>query len=232
MAAGNWRETHQGIAFNRAGRLHDGQNRLNAVCDSGVTATFLVFFGAGDAGEMTVIDSGKMRTAVDAGHVLNLDITHSRVAAITQAARFARAGRPGNAPAMTHSKVLELVGRYGEAEKEVAGWFAGSRVKGVDRAPIRAAVLAAYATGVSADTLRRFVGVLCDVTPATEPGDSAPRLLRQFIANNLTRGASGHAVTADLYYRTAAAIGHAAAGTLVKVLRAPAESPFILNESV
>ena len=38
----NWRETHQGIAFNENGELTDGQHRLHAVIQSGKTVTMRV----------------------------------------------------------------------------------------------------------------------------------------------------------------------------------------------
>lgn len=42
MSAGLWRTTHQGIAFDSAGVLQDGQHRLAAIVKSGVTVTMLV----------------------------------------------------------------------------------------------------------------------------------------------------------------------------------------------
>lgn len=44
MRAGRWELTHQGIAFSAAGVLVDGQHRLTAVVESGVTVNMLVFF--------------------------------------------------------------------------------------------------------------------------------------------------------------------------------------------
>lgn len=42
MKAGNWKLTHQGIAFDEAGNLLDGQHRLTAVVLSGVTIQSMV----------------------------------------------------------------------------------------------------------------------------------------------------------------------------------------------
>lgn len=36
ILSGNWRVTHQGIAFYADGELADGQHRLNAIADAGV----------------------------------------------------------------------------------------------------------------------------------------------------------------------------------------------------
>lgn len=43
MKKGQWRLTHQGIAFGASGRLLDGQHRLQAIIDSGVTIPMVVF---------------------------------------------------------------------------------------------------------------------------------------------------------------------------------------------
>jgi len=43
MLAGDWRLTHQGIAFDRHGLVLDGQNRLEAVRRSGKTIRMHVF---------------------------------------------------------------------------------------------------------------------------------------------------------------------------------------------
>jgi hypothetical protein len=43
MAAGEWIQNHQGIAFGESGRLLDGQHRLAAIVRSGASIPFLVF---------------------------------------------------------------------------------------------------------------------------------------------------------------------------------------------
>lgn len=45
MAAGQWRKTHQGIAFDNYGRLSDGQHRLAAIIEAGVAVQMLVTHG-------------------------------------------------------------------------------------------------------------------------------------------------------------------------------------------
>lgn len=88
MRNGDWRETHQGPAFDDRDRLIDGQHRLEAVVLSGVTIRMLVTFGlpATIAGsELTVmdcVDRGRPRSVAD-----QLKISHElkqggRIAAI------------------------------------------------------------------------------------------------------------------------------------------------------
>jgi hypothetical protein len=62
MQKGEWSTTHQGIAFDTDGRLIDGQHRLSAVVDSGVTIEMMVTRGLKDA---SCIDIGARRTVND-----------------------------------------------------------------------------------------------------------------------------------------------------------------------
>ena len=64
MVAGNWKVTHQGIAFNEDGKLIDGQHRLWAVVQSGCTVPMLVWEGLPEEA-LHLIDSGLARTASD-----------------------------------------------------------------------------------------------------------------------------------------------------------------------
>jgi hypothetical protein len=46
MRRGEWKLTHQGIAFGSSGRLLDGQHRLSAIVESGTSQRLLVFLDA------------------------------------------------------------------------------------------------------------------------------------------------------------------------------------------
>jgi hypothetical protein len=62
MRRGEWRLTHQGIAFNPEGFLIDGQHRLQAVVNCGRTVPIAVSRGDID---FHVLDIGKVRTTHD-----------------------------------------------------------------------------------------------------------------------------------------------------------------------
>ena len=64
MKAGHWPVTGATICFGRSGRLLDGQNRLQAIVDSGATVRLLVVWGLDDD-VFDVIDGGSRRTASD-----------------------------------------------------------------------------------------------------------------------------------------------------------------------
>lgn len=64
MSSGNWTLTHQGIAFDEHGHLLDGQHRLHAIVESGVSVTLLVTRGV-ERSTFAHIDSGRKRTTGD-----------------------------------------------------------------------------------------------------------------------------------------------------------------------
>lgn len=69
MRAGDWRETKVPIIFTKSGLLGDGQRRLNAVLQSGVSIRFWVAFGDADE-NFSVYDMGDKRTA---GHIFHIN---------------------------------------------------------------------------------------------------------------------------------------------------------------
>ncbi|MGL6193910.1 MAG: hypothetical protein ACRC2T_03715 [Thermoguttaceae bacterium] len=61
---GKWSRTHQGIAFSPDGVLVDGQHRLHAIAQSGITVSMLVFVDQ-PLKSHSFIDGGKKRTMLD-----------------------------------------------------------------------------------------------------------------------------------------------------------------------
>jgi hypothetical protein len=64
MRRGEWRVTHQGIAFDTEGALVDGQHRLAAVVEADIPVEMTVFTDV-PAGAFDVLDTGKRRNAAD-----------------------------------------------------------------------------------------------------------------------------------------------------------------------
>jgi hypothetical protein len=64
MRRGEWRVTHQGIAFDTSGVLVDGQHRLAAVVEAGTPVEMTIFTDV-PAGAFDVLDTGKRRNAAD-----------------------------------------------------------------------------------------------------------------------------------------------------------------------
>ena len=61
---GKWRKTGQGISVAKNGRLLDGQTRLNAVVQSGISTTMVVAWNC-DEDSFSVFDTGRARSATD-----------------------------------------------------------------------------------------------------------------------------------------------------------------------
>ena len=61
---GKWRKTGQGISIATNGRLLDGQTRLNAVVQSGISTTMVVAWNC-DEDSFSVFDTGRARSATD-----------------------------------------------------------------------------------------------------------------------------------------------------------------------
>lgn len=64
LRRGEMQLTHQGIAISASGRLLDGQHRLTAIVNTGISASLLVATGLPDS-SFTVLDTGTARTAAD-----------------------------------------------------------------------------------------------------------------------------------------------------------------------
>lgn len=64
MTNGNWRTSHQGIAFDTEGNLRDGQHRLAAIVRSGCTVHMLVSTGVPPE-SFGIMDTGRGRTMAD-----------------------------------------------------------------------------------------------------------------------------------------------------------------------
>lgn len=64
MKAGEFKATHQGVAFTKSGRLVDGQHRLHAIILSGKSVYMLVVRGL-DEDVFEVLDCGVQRTIAD-----------------------------------------------------------------------------------------------------------------------------------------------------------------------
>lgn len=191
MLAGRWLLTHQGVAFNKEGRLHDGQNRLAASVASGFSFRTLVFFGVGDDQEMARFDSGGVRTAADAARICGVEHVTSNDIALLRA--FLKGPESTNKP-LTNSFLLEQVIRF-------RAMILFARTLPVNKflpSPVRGALGRAlyYA---DAARLARMAGVISTEVPATQPGDKTVMLFRKSMENMFGRG-SRHQQR-DLYLR-------------------------------
>lgn len=81
MAGNRWLVTHQGVAIDRDNAIVDGQHRLEAIVESGVSVTMPVAVGL-DPETYKVIDSGRKRTTSDALATNGEKSVHALAAAV------------------------------------------------------------------------------------------------------------------------------------------------------
>lgn len=106
MKAGEWKLTHQGVAFDTTGSLVDGQHRLSAIVRSGVTVQMTVATDV-DPATFTVLDQGAKRNAAD---ILRVS---PRIAELVNFAARVYTHEPTPSPA-TLQRMLDVVGPYAE----------------------------------------------------------------------------------------------------------------------
>jgi len=64
MRAGRWRRTHQGIGLDKSGKLADGQHRMAAVSQAGLTIQIQITVGLTEE-DIRVLDGGRRRSLPD-----------------------------------------------------------------------------------------------------------------------------------------------------------------------
>ncbi|WP_051299356.1 hypothetical protein [Marinobacterium litorale] len=150
MRNGNWQKTHQGIAFYEDGSLADGQHRLSAIIESGVSTEFLVTFGitkpAGAA-----IDTLRARKTTDAIRIGDLS-TWVGKDEVSIANFLHRISSKGRCSTLSPIQAVEYCEQNKEAIQFACHHLSVHR-KGVTSAPVKAAVACAYQQVDTADLI-------------------------------------------------------------------------------
>ena len=141
MTEGKWVLTHSGIAFGPDGTLLDGQHRLWAIVESGVSVAMFVWRNVEPEAMMT-IDCGKTRSMAD---ILNIAGENGDVSKNDLAALRAMLGGFGNPPTLSPSETSEALQRHYDAIKfALANLPTVTSARGVNTATTRAVVARAY----------------------------------------------------------------------------------------
>lgn len=138
MREGRWRLTHQGIAFDKDGNLLDGQNRLMAVVESGVTVPMLVTSGMSRE-DMPTIDMGAIRSAGDSLTILRGVERGKQRCAILRVLFTAWTGHPSYLP--DGQQLLEASDEHNDS---FVWFFALPGNEALCYAPYAAALIYAY----------------------------------------------------------------------------------------
>jgi len=179
MKEGSWILTHQGIGFDVNGRLVDGQHRLMAIEQSGVSVDMMVTFNL-DPKAFGGMDQGASRTAAD------LLGGNARIAEVSNLA--ARIVSGSSKPPFD---VLERV--HGLIEKTATELIIGTSMSTFfSSAPMKLAAVVKILTGEDKDYVQDLYARLCrgDVNdlPPVAQGLVRLRLRSKLNANNKLEG--------------------------------------------
>ena len=205
---GQWRETHQGIAFDRNDVLVDGQTRLWAVIETGIPIRVMVTRGL-EADEVLAMDQGRFRDAADNAHYAGVDVDKFTWAIINMMVNGSKAATT-RVPFHVKFAWYEFYkGAVDFAVEATATCRPGTRHL---LAPTVAAIARAY-YAVPREQLLRFIEVLKDGQKKYE-ADSAAVLLRDNII--------GHTMVTrtEIYFKSLAAIRAFAERRPIKKLQA------------
>jgi len=204
MVNGRWRVHGNGIQFDKTGRLIDGQHRLQAIVESGLSQAFMVTFGV-EPDAIVTIDEGRRRSNFDVASIAGIEV--SRLSLST--ASYILEER-GDRTKTSRTQVLN----FAEIHKEALAFVCDDiRATGFTKAPIAAVLVRAYYSCKTdpdkLDRLKRFIKLL-QLSPLEIAGevipaeDQAPLVLNGFVSRS--SGKNNGSFRKELYDKTKAAV--------------------------
>ena len=156
---GKWHLTHQGIAFDKAGVLIDGQHRLYAVVEAGMDAVMLVTYGL-PLETQIVIDGGVPRLA---HHFLHLTdkVEKRKLREKVGCLRAMLKGVAGDNVRMTHQELEVAYHRWEEPVTFAVEAFEKHVLRVTQSSVFAVVARAATSKNISRDDLKRFANILC-----------------------------------------------------------------------
>lgn len=207
MEAGNWRRTHQGLAFDTRDNCLDGQHRLSAVVLSGKTIEFLVTRGLPPS-SMAVMDVDVRRRSL--ANVLEIDGGAKKWGVPAQTIQTVAAAMfrgPHDRRAQSTQILRDFANNYVDNIAWACAQFT-TPGRGVAKSAVVAAVARAHYCGKNKGWLTdisEFAKVLnLGLTDGSEK-QAAIIKLRDLMMRTDARG-SGNAFGVETYRRTAAAL--------------------------
>jgi hypothetical protein len=220
LLAGRWKLTHQGIAFNCDGSLKDGQHRLLAIDESGVTVKMVVARGLTDD-VIPYVDRGSIRHIHDNGKMMGIDVTQNDVS-VANAAMFCPKGI-GHLASTDEQEVLDFIKQHEEAILFVRC----TRKKGLTQSSVLAAFVRAFYY-CDKSSLSRCLKLLLDgIDTDYKPSEMAIISFRDFCLRNQCRGYSQQV---EFYQRTQRAIKAFMNGEELKLIKPTAEDIYPIRE--
>lgn len=174
MAAGNWYQTHQGIAIYDDGNIADGQHRLEAIVQSGVTVPMMVTLGL-PSEAANGIDQHAARSVLDAMTISNVEWVNRKIVSY---ARFMLLEMDAGYPrrrAYSVNETKTYCERYLNEFKTISLVLSSPR-RGLTPAGVGASLVCALINGEAKTDLERFVNVLLTGIPNDRTESAAIRL--------------------------------------------------------
>ena len=218
-----WGRNHQGIAFDKRGVLMDGQHRLWAVVESGMTVMMPVTHGLDREAQLT-IDVGFRRSSAAVAAIAGFQgVRELHIATVRAMLRGVAPTRPMS----TAMQDLEQLREHWKAVTFAIGLFPAAKISGITRAPVMAAVArASYSQ--DADKLRRFADVLATGLTSSED-EHVVITLRNWLTGATSGKTSGHdASSVETYAKTVRALQAFLKNEKIRILYAAATDPFPL----
>lgn len=186
MIAGKWSETPQPIAFNKDGKLIDGQHRIAAVIKANIPIDMWACYGVDDN---VVIDRGSPRSTGDSLYMRG--IVDDKLAKAETVAIVRRYNAIANGSQfMTDDMIADFINDNADNLSKTIQYTHLRGCSTCRKTGIQVAVLSALMNGVSEDVIRMFTYV-ANTGFMNNENQSAAIVLRNFVAENDVRGWSG-----------------------------------------
>lgn len=196
MREGHWDTTHQGIAIATDGTLVDGQHRLMAVVESGVTVRMNVTFNAPKSQH---IDSGNSRSMANRVQMSDYDMSWTDKTILSAANLIGRMFSGSN---LSHEEDLtEWLAKYRPQIEMVTSHIKRGSMRGLSSAGITAAMIVAAINDVPEAYISKFLEVFYSGFTTNEAEHYAVMLRDDLIRNNTSKTGTQYAKYA--FYRTA-----------------------------
>lgn len=196
MREGHWDTTHQGIAIATDGTLVDGQHRLMAVVESGVTVRMNVTFNAPKSQH---IDSGNSRSMANRVQMSDYDMSWTDKTILSAANLIGRMFSGSN---LSHEEDLtEWLAKYRPQIEMVTSHIKRGSMRGLSSAGITAAMIVAAMNDVPEAYIAKFLEVFYSGFTTNETEHYAVMLRDDLIRNNTSKTGTQYAKYA--FYRTA-----------------------------
>lgn len=223
MRNGRWTSCPEPIAFYVDGDLADGQHRLWAIVDSGMTIRFPIARGLQREDGLN-LNTGLGRTLVDNGRISGVDPDLSP--ALVSTARSVAVGEAAKG-SLSNARKLEYI----DTHREAAQWAVTNvkRTKFLCSAPIQAAIARAWYVETDHARLKRFCDVLGTGFSNGEE-ESAAIALRNYILQRMSSAASA-AMWRDTFLKTQNAVRYFMQAKKLTIIKSVAEEIYPLKKT-